>query len=107
MGLRNAIDAIAFALQAIGTGVKRAGDRLESWNAPKRSVLGFKVSTWADHKAARHIVKDSSDAQALCGLQPGPFGWENINHIYDDFLWPGGVCPACRHSFHAETRGGA
>lgn len=107
MGWRNIVDTIAFAIQDLGASVTRIGERLEAWNAPMHRVLGFKVSTWSDHKAARHIVKDTSDVQALCGLQPGPFGWENINHIHDGFLWPAGVCPVCLQRFHAETGGDA
>lgn len=102
MGWRNIVDAVAFVIQDLGAGIKRAGERLESCNATKRDALGFKVSSWTDHKAARHIVNDANDTEALCGQEPGPFGWENINHVYDDVLWPDGVCPDCLKQFHAN-----
>lgn len=37
--------------------------------------------TWADDKKARHLL---ADEQALCGLDPGLFGWQNSNHITPD-----------------------
>lgn len=99
MGWRTAIDAVAFAVQDLGAKLNRAGHRLEHWNAPRHRVLGFKASTWEDHKVTRHIILDSNYLTALCGMRGGPFGWENLNHIYDRDLWPHGICPNCLAKF--------
>lgn len=95
MGWRTAIDWLAFAMQDLGACMKNAGDRLEAWNAPRRRVLGFLASTWQDNKQRRHLIKDSNDEVALCGLHGGPFGWENLNPFHDADLWGRGVCVAC------------
>lgn len=95
MGWRAAVDWVAFAMQDLGDWIKDAGNRLEAWNAPPRRTFGFLASTWQDNKQRRHVIKDSNDVVALCGLHGGPFGWENLNQIYDADLWGRGVCVRC------------
>ena len=106
-GLHNIIQGallwFAYLLQDTGKAILAAGHRFEDWVAPSR-VLGFKVSTWQDNKVARHLVRDTSDAKAMCGLPCGPFGWENTNHVLDRDIWPAGVCPTCLQRFNTTRR---
>jgi hypothetical protein len=109
VGVHNILQGVflrfVFLLQDVGKSLGKAGSRFENGVEP-RQTLGFKVSTWQDNKIARHIVSDTSDPKALCGLPHGPWGWENINQVYQRDLWPIGICPACFRRF-SGTKGDA
>ena len=97
---RNATLPMAYALQDFGSWLRRRGEAFEKWISPRPSILASAASTWADNKVARHILALHGDTSAaLCGLEPGIFGWQNQNGIYHHDVSPQGYCAACLQGF--------
>ena len=101
---RNTALPVAFAIQDFGNWLSSQGRRLEEW-LESDSILGCLASTWADSKARRHILPvPCDDERALCGMEPGLFGWENHNNLHSRDL-PPGVCVRCMERFYSAARG--
>lgn len=100
---RDATLPVAFALQDLGKFLRRRGEALETLLDPGMPILASAASTWADYKALRHILPlDGETEVALCGLEPGIFGWQNQNGIYRRDLAPAGYCGTCRMAFQGS-----